>query len=128
MWTFIKGSQKYRQDLFLRLGNRLAIFEVLEIVAKNYDIPTFVQSNKIRKWTHFKLRQKSKTNFWWLLNMAWLSTPYAKSVKQETWPPSWAVSDWKPQGESWKVYTYMYVYKQLTLQSLVCQLNILVFK
>lgn len=60
--------------------------------------------------------------------MAWLSTPYAKSVKQETWPLNWAVSEWEPQGESWKVYTYMYVYKQLTLKSLVCQLNMLVFK
>lgn len=46
MWTFIKGSQKYGQDIFLRLN---AIFEVLEIVGENYDKSTFMQSNKIRK-------------------------------------------------------------------------------
>lgn len=51
LWTFIKGSQIYRQDIFLRLSNRLPIFEVLEIVAKNHVIPTFVQSTKTRKWT-----------------------------------------------------------------------------
>lgn len=70
MWTFIKGSQKYRQDIFLRLSNRLAIFEVLEICCQElWHAYICVQSNKIRKWTHFKLRQRSKTNFWWLLNM-----------------------------------------------------------
>lgn len=64
MWTFIKGSQKYRQDIFLRLSNRLAIFEFLEIVAKNYDMPTFVyKATKSENELTLNLDKKAKLIF-----------------------------------------------------------------
>ena len=56
---FFKGSQKY---IFLRLINRFIIFEVLEIVAKNYDILTFMQGNKFGKWIQvLNLHEEAKS-------------------------------------------------------------------
>lgn len=63
MRAFIKGSQKYRQDIFLILNNRLAIFEVLEIVAENYDKSTFIQNNNQNMNSSFKFRGKNLANF-----------------------------------------------------------------
>lgn len=75
---------------------------VLEIVTKNYDMPTFVYKvTKLESELILNLDKEAKLIFDGF--STWLSIPYAKSIRREIWPSKWAVSEREPQGV--EVYT-----------------------